>query len=385
MRPWHRVALGMFAVGWGANQFSPMLVVYRDELHLSAQTRAILFGVYAAGLIPGLLIGGAASDRYGRRPVVTPFVLLSPLATLLLITLRHETLGIGAGRFLAGVCSGVVFGAATAWLRELTTDDERRNPGTAARRSAIALTSGFAAGPLVASIVADTAPDPLWVPYLPHLVLGTFAALTILDAVEPQLPRDPRSPLIRIPHVTRTPRFGRTVVIVAPWVFACASMPFAVLPVEIGAHGHAALLAGVAGALALGTGVAVQPFAKRVEDVQPLLSGAVGLVAAAVGMGVGILAIHHHSPLLILVSAPLFGVGYGGCLIAGLRETERIAAPEELGATVSVFYALTYLGFATPYIVELLNGVLDQQRALAALAGVALLCLAVSSTAGRAQ
>jgi drug/metabolite transporter (DMT)-like permease len=158
-----------------------------------------------------------------------------------------------------------------------------------------------------------------------------------------------------------------------------------VLPVEIGAHSHAALLAGVAGALALGTGVAVQPFAKRVEDTRPLMSGAIGLVAAAAGVGVGILALHHQSPALILVSAPLFGIGYGGCLIAGLRETERIAAPEELGATVSVFYALTYLGFATPYVVEVLNGPLGQQPALATLAAAAVLTLTASSTAKRAE
>ena len=35
----------MFAVGWGANQFSPMLLVYRDEIGLEASTRAALFGV----------------------------------------------------------------------------------------------------------------------------------------------------------------------------------------------------------------------------------------------------------------------------------------------------------------------------------------------------
>ena len=34
---------------------------------------------------PGLLVGGPASDRFGRRPVVWPFVALSPLATLLLV------------------------------------------------------------------------------------------------------------------------------------------------------------------------------------------------------------------------------------------------------------------------------------------------------------
>jgi len=35
LRPWQRVVIAMFAVAWGANQFSPMLVVYRDELGLS--------------------------------------------------------------------------------------------------------------------------------------------------------------------------------------------------------------------------------------------------------------------------------------------------------------------------------------------------------------
>jgi len=131
LRPWQRVVIAMFAVAWGANQFSPMLVVYRDELGLSARTLALLFALYAVGLIPGLLLGGAASDRRGRRPVVLPLVALSPVATLLLILFRDDPVGLGAGRVLAGVCSGVVFGAATAWVRELS---EGARP-TASRRA----------------------------------------------------------------------------------------------------------------------------------------------------------------------------------------------------------------------------------------------------------
>src|ERR1700689_3961598 len=84
-RAWIPIALPMFAVGWGANQFSPMLIVYRHELGLSAAAVAGLFLIYAVTLIPGLLIGGPASDRFGRRPVVLPFVVLSPGATLLLV------------------------------------------------------------------------------------------------------------------------------------------------------------------------------------------------------------------------------------------------------------------------------------------------------------
>ena len=66
-RAWMRIAFAMFAVGWGANQFSPMLIVYRHELRLTAGEVAGLFLVYALTLIPGLLIGGPASDRFGRR------------------------------------------------------------------------------------------------------------------------------------------------------------------------------------------------------------------------------------------------------------------------------------------------------------------------------
>ena len=54
--------------GWGANQFTPMLLLYRSQLGLSAAIVEAMFGLYAIGLIPGLLVGGSASDRIGRRP-----------------------------------------------------------------------------------------------------------------------------------------------------------------------------------------------------------------------------------------------------------------------------------------------------------------------------
>src|SRR6185312_10022961 len=96
---WMLIAFAMFAVGWGANQFSPMLIVYRHELRLTAGEVAGLFLVYALTLIPGLLIGGPASDRLGRRAVVWPFVALSPLATLLLVLGPRSlaVIAVGAG------------------------------------------------------------------------------------------------------------------------------------------------------------------------------------------------------------------------------------------------------------------------------------------------
>ena len=143
----------------------------------------MLFALYAVGLIPGLLVGGAASDRHGRRAVVLPLVVLSPVAA----------------------------------------------PGVAARRSATALTAGFACGPLVAALLAQWAPGPLWLPYFPHLALGVVAAVLLRPARDAGVPRAPGGPLLRVPRVSRSPRFVRTVAIVAPWVFGCAAFSFAVL------------------------------------------------------------------------------------------------------------------------------------------------------------
>lgn len=203
LQAWARIAFGMFAVGWGANQFSPMLIVYRHELNLSAAAVAELFAVYGAALIPALLIAGPLSDRYGRRPIVLPFVVLSPIATLLLILGPRDLAIIAVGRALAGLCSGVVFGAATAWVQELSH-------GAGTRRAALALSAGFGFGPVVAAILAQWAPSPLRVPYIPHLVLGVVAALLVLRTPEAlRVPVTGHQAARRRwpPHAVRTRRF----------------------------------------------------------------------------------------------------------------------------------------------------------------------------------
>ena len=93
---------------------------------------------------------------------------------------------------------------------------------------------------------------------------------------------------------------------------------------------------------------------------------------------VGILALSADSRLLLLLAAPVFGAAYGCCLVSGLRETERLAAPDERGATVAVFYALTYVGFAAPYVLGGLAGLgLGARGALAVAVGAAVVSLLV--------
>lgn len=380
VKSWQRVALAMFAVGWGANQFAPILIAYRDELGMSTQTRSLLFGVYAVGLIPALLLGGAASDRWGRRALVVPAVALSPIASILLVLAHTSTPGLAVARLLAGVCSGVVFSAASAWVSELSLDEEG---GTAARRAAISLSAGFGVGPLVSGLVAELTPDPLTVPYLPHVVLGVIALVLLLPVPGPRPEQAPRHSLLRVPAVVRTRRFLLLVAPVAPWVFGAAAISVAFLPGQIGgSHRGELAFAGVLTGLTLGSGVAVQPLARRLDDRRILLAGQVGLVAVMVAAIAGILALSTDERWLLLLAGAVFGIGYGCCLVSGLRETERMSAPDERGATVAVFYALTYLGFAAPYLLGALGATsLGDRGALVLTIGGVLVCLAIVSAA----
>jgi predicted MFS family arabinose efflux permease len=369
---WLRIAFAMFAVGWGANQFSPMLIVYRHELRLTAGEVAGLFLVYALTLIPGLLIGGPASDRFGRRPVVWPFVALSPLATLLLVLEPRSLAMIAVGRALAGLCSGVVFGAATAWVQDVSPDEGPSNGpsnGLSVRRSALALTAGFGLGPVVAAVLAQWAGDPLVVPYLPHLVIGTAAAAVLAGTPGGSAERPGRpQPAGRRwpPAAVRTRRFWLTVAPGSPLVFGSVALAIVVLPEEVtSARTLSAGFAGLMTALSFAAGVAVQPFARRLPDV---LAGAVaGLVCAAAGAAVGIAAVASSDRVLAGVAALLLGLAYGLCLVSGLRQAERMAGPDERGAVIACYYALAYLGFATPYLAAGLGALAGKTGAFAAL------------------
>src|SRR5215467_1493112 len=88
--PWLPAGAVLLGNGWGSNQFTPMLLVYRHTLGLGTGTLEAMFGFYALGLIPGLLVAGPLSDARGRRTVVLPAAALSLAASLLLVAGRNN-------------------------------------------------------------------------------------------------------------------------------------------------------------------------------------------------------------------------------------------------------------------------------------------------------
>ena len=73
-----------------------------------------------------------------------------------------------------------------------------------------------------------------------------------------------------------------------------------------------------------------------------------GLAAVVTGCLVQAATAVTGAPALAVVAAIVLGAAYGFLLVAGLLETQRIAAPDELGGLTAYYYALTYVGFAAP-------------------------------------
>lgn len=366
------LALAVFAVAFGTNVPTPLLLRYRTELDLDPVALTAIFGVYAAGLVPTLFLAGPASDRYGRRAVVLPFTVVSLLASALFLGATSSVVWLYVGRLLQGAVSGAVFSVGSAWMGELVND-----PADASRRAATALTFGFAIGPLTAGVLGQYLPLPLRLSYLVHLVLvagGLWLLRSVPETVEAPARRGPLLDL-GVPARAR-PAFVAFAVPAALCVFAFPSVSIAVLPLRLQAvmPGRDLLVTGLVGGVTMTIGVLVQRPATRLG---PPVAGVLGAVAGAVGIAVGLLAARLDAPLVLLVAAAALGAAYGLSLSAGLTATQQLADPSSRGALTSTFYAVAYVGFAVPLLLSLASDGTEYDAALAVTAGVALVLAAV--------
>ncbi|GAA2568313.1 MFS transporter [Pseudonocardia hydrocarbonoxydans] len=342
----------VFVVAFGTNVPTPLLLVYRDLLGLSSDALTGAFGVYAAGLVPALLLAGPASDRFGRRRVVVPFVVLSILTSLLFLGASGSVALLFLGRFLQGAVSGVVFSVGTAWLGELVGD-----PARAARLTTAALGGGWAIGPLVSGLMAQWLPLPTVLPYLVHVALMLVGLALLPRVPETLAPADRRAgPWVNlgVPPGARIP-FLVVVLPVAIGVFTFPSTAVTVLPLLLtpSMPQIAVAITGLVAGVTLLTGVFAQPLGKRIGYVA---AGPTGLGVGAAGFGLALVGVATGAWPLLVPVALLLGVGYGLCLAAGLTMVGELAAPTARGALTGTFYACAYLGFGVPLLLSVAGG-----------------------------
>ncbi|MET8866048.1 MFS transporter [Nonomuraea sp. NPDC004580] len=279
---WRVVALAMLLCGWGGNQFTPLLLMYRRLGGYSTLDVDAFLGAYVVGLVPGLLLAGPVSDRRGRRPVLAAGTAASALASLVLCFGAQSAWAIYAGRLLTGVAVGIAMAVGSSWVKELSAGEDGALP---ARRASLCQTAGFGLGAGVAGALAQWGPWPMVSPYVVHVLLTV--AVPVL--------------LLRVPE-TRTPS----------------------------------------------------------PDPAGLLS-----------------------PWLAAAAAAVLGMGYGIAVVSGLLEIQRMAGADDLAGLTGVYYMLAYTGFLLPALLAGLSAWLPYPIMLTAVAGVALICLAVVATGVR--
>src|SRR5262245_29760299 len=179
--PFLLVAGAWAAVMAGSNLATPLYAVYERRFGFSSAVLTVVFATYALVPAPSLLGVGPASDRLGRRRVIS-----AGLATATVgLGLFALAAGLGwlfAARAVQGLAVGMISGAAAAALVEL---DPSPTEHRAALFSALAQAGGTGLGPILAGMLAEWAPEPR---VLAFVLVGTITAacaVTMLAIPEP--------------------------------------------------------------------------------------------------------------------------------------------------------------------------------------------------------
>ncbi|PZS19124.1 MAG: MFS transporter [Pseudonocardiales bacterium] len=369
---WWAPGVLLFAAAFGTNVPTPLLLVYRDRLHLSPVVMTAIFGVYAIGLAPSLLFAGPASDRFGRTRLLLPAIVLAGVASLLFLPGANSIPVLFVARLAQGLASGAAFSIGSAWLQDLVGT---RHANVAARRASLALNLGFCLGPLSAGLLVQYGSHPLTSPYLLHAALvALMLAIAVTVARHGAWSAGRRGsagasllPRARLDAAARRV-FRRTLIPTAICVYAFPSVAITVLPLALRHERHVVLFTGILAAVTLGAGALVQPVAHRLGR----LRGAVGAGLGAIGYGCGAAAALLQSGALVFTAGALLGAGAGLCLNAGLILVQQLSTPATRGACNGLFYTWAYVGFAAPLLVTSFVTVHRLAVPLAVLAALAL-------------
>jgi MFS family permease len=354
----------------GANLATPLYAVYAREFDFSSLVLTSVFATYAFVLVPSLVLFGRISDRFGRRPVMLAGLSVA-CGGLLLFAFAESAAWLYGARAVQGLAVGMISGAATAALVELDPGDDRRR---AAMFAGLAQAGGSAAGPLLAGVLAEWAPDPLRLPFLVGLGLTVVAAAATLTLSEPHREREPwRIQRPRVPReILRS--FAR-VSLTAATVWATVALFLSIVPLyaeSFGGTTNLAVLATVA-ALALLASAATQVIAQR-RHPSVRLSQAVGLLVLAAGLVLLVLAAPLRSLGLVVAGSLAAGIGHGLGFLNAQQELNEIAPQERRGEVTSAFIACIYALVASAVIG---TGVLDEEFSLSVSVGAVAIGLTV--------
>ncbi len=334
------MAVGLFVMLMASNLPTPLYAVYRHEFGFSAVELTLIFATYSIFLVVSLLLFGQLSDRLGRRRVIA-VGLTGGAVSLALFALANGTPWLFAARAVQGIATGLMTAAAAAALVEFQASGHH---GRAAVATVLGNNGGSGAGPLLAGVLAQWAPDPLVLCYLVGIGCIVFAVLGVLsirDPVQPSGQWRPQRP--SVPAAIRV-RFARASLSGAS-VWAVGALFLSVVPsyaAELLQTSDLALLGAIT-ALMLASSCLAQIALLRF-DMTPRNAQAGGLAAMVGGVILLVLAFPLHSLEAVIASALLAGLGLGVALFGAQKEINLLAPRDRRGEVTAAFISCLYAG-----------------------------------------
>ena len=344
--PMALLAYAFTAVMAGTTLPTPMYALYADQLNFSVLTTTVVYATYAGGVLFGLLAFGRWSDTIGRRPVLLAGVAFA-IASAAVFLVADSVPVLLVGRVLSGLSAGLFTGTATAAVVEAAPPAWR---GRAPAVATVANIGGLGAGPLIAGLLVQYAPQPLQLSFVVHLALAGLAAVAVLLVPE----TSPRAGRLGVQRLAVPPQ-ARAVFIVAALAgfagFATTGLFTAVAPSflseVVGIDNHAAAGAIVCSIFA--ASAVAQIVAMRADPQRAVACGCAVLVA---GMAILALALQFASLAWLVAAAVVCGVGQGVSFGRGLAAVSDCTPADRRAEVTSTYFVVAYVALSLPVMGE---------------------------------
>ncbi|WP_405805964.1 MFS transporter [Streptomyces sp. NBC_00210] len=355
-----------------SNAPTPLFVLWQHRIGFATGTLTVVFATYIGGLLLALPVAGVLSDRYGRRTVLFPAVLLALTACLLYAT-AASVAALLTARLLTGLAVGGTVAAGMAAVADVGGPERRRQASLA---GSVAMGTGLATGPLLAGCVAQLLPAPTVTVFVLEAAL-LVSALLVIRSLPGVRRHGAGDSWLRLPSVPRPNRRDLLLSLAAymPGMtgtsFLLALGP-SVLAELLGTANR--IVAGGSAFVMFGASTGVQFLVSRWRPRRLLTTAT---AATGAGMVLVILAVHFSSIGLLLTAGVLAGTGQGMGQLGGfsiLNSRVPTARLAEANAALSAW------GYLFAGILPVCTGYLTDATGMGS--SVTLLGLVVAAAAG---
>ncbi|UNJ81072.1 MFS transporter [Metabacillus dongyingensis] len=344
-----RMLLVSLLMSSGATFITPLFPLYSETYQLNSLQITILFAIYAAFLLPTLLVTGNKGSTWGLKRVVRSSIWISIISTLCFLGSIDDWM-LYVARLLEGIAYGAFTGTAVAFLMKQTPPNK---VSTALKLSGVTILVGFGLGPAIAGLILQYLQlQPLRLPFwilLALLIISLIILETIpKDVVSLEQIRVKTKITLGVPSNIRS-HFWSMVGLPIFTVFTIQGIAFSLIPTFVKNVIHTSNLS-VSGLIifVLLSGAALAQFIPWPSH--PVTRIRLGTLLLAIGSWIIVSSGFTSSLPLLWTGIFIQAIGGGWTFQTALRFAGQLPEPEARPRVISAFYFCAYSGFIVPVI-----------------------------------